>query len=283
MSSAPPIVTPAWLFENLKSVKVVDSSWYVPMEKRSQVKPEFIRCRIPGAVFFHIDEICDRNTHLPHNLPTPAEFEKAVGELGIKETDHVITYDQEGKYVASARVWWTFRVFGHKNISVLEGGLPAWLANSFPIESGERAPPIPAKYIHSHFHKELVRNLEDVTKNLETQEFEVVDARPRDRWLGKQPEPRPGLLQGQIPHSKSVPAFEVQRDGKIFEKEELLEKLKSSGVNLDKPIVTSCGSGVTAAIVSLALYARLGKDTSLYDGSFAEWGDPKNNKPVLQV
>jgi thiosulfate/3-mercaptopyruvate sulfurtransferase len=263
-------VPPEWLKQRLgqKGVKIVDGSWYLPAQKRD-AKAEFLAGHIPEAVFFDIDEIADHSTDLPHMLPAPVAFERAAGSLGLSESDTIIVYDGVGLFTAP-RVWWTLRVFGAKDVRILEGGLPAWKRARLPIESGE-AHPEPTRF-KATVSPALVRSLEDVRATLAARSAVVIDARAPGRFSSEAPEPRPGLPSGHMPGARNV-HFEtlVDQHGKLKPPAEVRRIFEEAGVDLSAPAVTSCGSGVTAAVLAFAL-ASLGKqDVALYDGSWTEW------------
>ena len=263
-------VAPEWLKPRLgqKGVKIVDGSWYLPVQKRD-AKAEFVAAHIPEAVFFDIDAIADHNTDLPHMLPEPAAFEDAAGALGLSENDTIVVYDGVGLFTAP-RVWWTLKVFGAKDVCVLEGGLPAWSRAGLPLESGE-AHPAPARF-KATFSPSQVRTLAEVRAALAARSATVIDARAPGRFSGEVPEPRPGLPSGHMPGARNV-YFEtlVGADGKLKPPAELQRLFEEAGVDLSAPAVTTCGSGVTAAVLTFAL-ASLGKhDVALYDGSWTEW------------
>jgi thiosulfate/3-mercaptopyruvate sulfurtransferase len=235
-------------------------------------RAEFEREHIPGAQFFDIDAIADRSTSLPHMLPSPEEFASAAGALGIGDGDLVVVYDGAGIFSAP-RVWWTFRVFGHDRVRVLDGGLPRWIRSGFPLEQTVRAP-LPKRFT-PRFRPELVRSLEQMQSNLTSKREQVIDARSRGRFHGTEPEPRPGLKSGHIPGSKSLPFDQIVREGT------LVPELRDAYADLDlsQPIVASCGSGLTAAILAFGLH-RLGReDVAIYDGSWSEWG-ARDDTPI---
>jgi thiosulfate/3-mercaptopyruvate sulfurtransferase len=266
-----PLVTTEWLAANLgrRNVRVVDGSWHMPQLKRD-ARAEFAQAHIPGAVFFDIDAIADRRTSLPHMLPRAAEFARSVGALGIGDADRVIFYDSRG-VVSAARVWWTFRVFGHDRVAVLDGGFPRWRAEGRPVASGEAAPR-PRRFT-ARLRRRLVRDLASVRGNIKTRREQVLDARSRGRYAGTEPEPRAGLRSGHIPGSLNLPYEQLyQADGTLLSPEFLRRQFERTGLDLGKPIVTSCGSGVTASVLALALAALGRADVAVYDGSWTEWG-----------
>ena len=265
------LVTTEWLAKHRDEpdVRVVDGTWHMPQLGRD-ARAEFLAAHIPGAVFFDIDAIADHTTTLPHMLPGAEAFAAAVGALGLGSADRIIVYDVRG-VVSAARVWWTFRAFGHDAVAVLDGGLRKWRLEGRPVEAGE-AQPAPRTFA-ARPRPELVRDLAAVRANLASRAEQVVDARSAGRFAGTEPEPRPGLLGGHIPGSLNLPYETLYRaDGRLETPDALRAAMRAAGVDLARPIVTSCGSGVTASVLALALH-RLGRpDVAVYDGSWSEWG-----------
>jgi thiosulfate/3-mercaptopyruvate sulfurtransferase len=265
------VVTTAWLAERLRDpdLRILDATWYLPTLQRD-ARAEFRQAHIPGAVYFDIDAVADRSQGLPHMLPDPAAFADAAGALGVGDGDRVIVYG--GKYLsAAARVWWTFRVFGHDRVAVLDGGFHRWREEGRPVEAGE-ATPVRRRFT-ARFRPELVRTLENVRGNLETRRAQVVDARSAGRFAGTEPEPRPGLRGGHIPGSLNVPYDRLfAGDGGLLPRDDVRRLFEAASVDLRRPIVTTCGSGVTACVLALGLYLVGRPDAAVYDGSWTEWG-----------
>ena len=272
MSTAlPAVVSVDWLAAHLgePDVRVLDGSWHMPQLARDP-RAEFRQAHIPGAVFFDIDGIADHTTSLPHMLPTAKAFAEAVGALGVGTGDRVIVYDTRG-VVSAARVWWTFRVFGHDRVAVLDGGLPAWKAAGRPVERGEPAPP--RRRFRAALRPELVRDLEAMRRNLATRAEQVVDARSRGRFEGSEPEPRAGLRGGHIPGSVNLPYETLYRpDGTLKPPDALRAAFLLAGVDPRRPVTTTCGSGITASVLALGLYLVGHDHVAVYDGSWTEWG-----------
>jgi thiosulfate/3-mercaptopyruvate sulfurtransferase len=273
-----PVVSTAWLADRLgdPTLRIVDATWYLPHLRRD-ARAEFREAHVPGAVYFDIDAIADRHRGLPHMLPDAATFAEAAGALGVGDGDRVAVY--AGKHLtASARVWWTFRAFGHDRVAVLDGGFPRWREEGRPVEAGEPRPV--RRHLTARLHPELVTDLDGVRRNLGTRVEQVVDARSAGRFAGTEPEPRPGLRGGHIPGSLSLPYDRLFRsDGTLLPRDDLRKVFEGARVDLDRPIVTTCGSGVTACVLALGLNLVGRPDVAVYDGSWTEWGG-RDDVPV---
>lgn len=267
-----PIVSCAWLAERLEApdVRVLDATWFLPGDGRD-AKALYAERRIPGAVFFDIDEIADTESGLPHMLPPPEKFAARMKRAGVGDGARVVVYDNHGLFSA-ARVWWTFRVMGHDDVSVLDGGFPAWERGGYAIETGPPQSRQP-RHLTPRVRADLVRSLSDMRRLVDAGSGPVLDARPAARFTGQAPEPRAGLRSGHMPGAQSVPAGSlIASDGTLKPAQELAAIFQEAGADAQNAAVCTCGSGITAAIIALAL-ARIGRwDAAVYDGSWAEWG-----------
>lgn len=263
-------VSTEWLDANLadSSVTVVDGSWHLPNTNRNAGE-EYLEAHIPGAVFFDIDAIADVDNPLPHMLPTVDGFASAVGALGIEETQKIVVYDSPG-LSSAPRVWWTFKIMGAPDVVILEGGLTKWRAEGRSVEAGPATHS--TKTFRARFDDAAVSDLTQVRQGIADQTIQLVDARSRGRFLGEAPEPRSGVRSGRMPDSFNLPFTDIVDDGILKNPAAIAAAFDEAGIDLDRPIVTSCGSGVTAAILTLALQTIGVAKSSLYDGSWAEWG-----------
>lgn len=273
--SGSPFVTTAWLADNLhdENVKIVDASWYLPAMNRDALG-EYLSGHIPGAVFFDIDAISDITSSLPHMLASPQAFANAVGEMGIGSEDLIIVYDSIGLFSA-ARVWWNFQIMGAQS-KVLAGGLPKWREEARPLHSGAENPE-PAVFIPSPFAN-AAASAKDVQAALAAGQ-QVVDMRAAARFTGEVPEPRPGLASGHMPGAKNIPFSELIAGNKMLPADQLWRVFEAHHVDPRSPLISSCGSGVTAPLLNLALASMGIEAMRVYDGSWAEWG----GRPDLPV
>ena len=272
MSYARPeaLVSTSWLADHLgdPGLVVLDATWFLPGQ--GDGRTEYDKAHIPGAVFFDIDAVADHATSLPHMLPTAEAFGAAVGALGIGNDSHVVIYDRAA-LSSAARVWWEFRAMGHARVSVLDGGLRKWIAEGRKTDT---AVPKPAAQRYTALpNPAILRSVEQIRANISTKREQVLDARSPGRFKGAEAEPRPGLRAGHIPGSLNLPSTDIvdAKSSTMIDADALEARFTGAGIDLDKPIATSCGSGVTASLLALGLYL-IGKDAAVYDGSWSEWG-----------
>jgi thiosulfate/3-mercaptopyruvate sulfurtransferase len=268
------LVSTAWLAQHLSDpdLRVVDASYYLPMQSRS-ARAEYETRHIPGAVFFDVDEIADAASSLPHMLPSPEKFASRVRKLGLGDGNRIVVYDSQGLFSA-ARVWWEFRVFGHKDVAVLDGGLPKWVAEGRPVDD---LPPQPReRHFTARLDHSQIRDKAQMMANLTSRRDQVVDARSAGRFHATEPEIWPGRRAGHIPGSRNLPFTELldPRDKTLLPADRLATRFRAAGIDLARPVVASCGSGMTAAVLALALHLVGHRDVAIYDGSWAEWGLP---------
>jgi len=249
---------------------IIDATWYMPDEGKN-AREEYLAEHIPGAIFFDIDEIADTNSPLPHMLPSPEKFSSRMRKMGIGDGQRIVVYDRHGMFSAP-RVWWMFRVMGADEVSVLNGGLPKWKSEGRPLMMGEPSARTP-RHFTSRRNLDLVRDVDDMKSVIHDKSADIVDARSPERFAGTVPEPREGLRSGHIPGAQNVPYGQLlNADGTLKSTEELNAIFAAAGVEPHKPVVTSCGSGITACVLALALAETGHRRTSVYDGSWTEWG-----------
>jgi thiosulfate/3-mercaptopyruvate sulfurtransferase len=266
------VVSTEWLAERLDApdIALIDASWHLPAAKRD-ARAEFAAARIPGAQFFDIDDISDSNTTLPHMLPSAEKFASRMRRLGIGDGKKVIAYDTAGLFSA-ARAWWMFRIFGHDDVAVLDGGFPKWKAEGHPIDEDPPGKP-QERHFSARFQSMMVRDKADVLNAVKSGKSQIADARSPGRFTGQEPEPRPGVRSGHMPGAANVHyATLLNPDGTLKSPDAIARVFADAGVDVKKPVITSCGSGITAAILTLGLTLIGAKDHALYDGSWSEWG-----------
>jgi thiosulfate/3-mercaptopyruvate sulfurtransferase len=271
MTIASPLVSTSWLAERIDApdIRIADASWYLPDAGRDPAA-EYRAAHIPGAVFFDIDDLSDETNPLPHMLAPAPKFGSRMRRLGLGDGNLIVVYDGAGIYSA-ARAWWMLRAMGHEDVAVLDGGLPKWRHEGHPVQDMEFRPFL--RHFTPRPNNALIRHFDQMKVNLATRERQVIDARSASRFAGKEAEPRPGVRSGHIPGSSNIPYKDLTNaDGTLKQIAELQALFKSRGIDIREPIATTCGSGITAAIVLLALTVAGAKDAALYDGSWAEWG-----------
>lgn len=276
------MVETGWLADHLddSDVAILDASFHLPAANRD-AQAEFAAAHIAGAVFFDIDDISDKNVNLPHMMPTPEIFGEKVGALGVSPDDHVIVYDANGGAMAAMRVWWMFRVYGHQRVSVLNGGLPKWLAEERAV-TNQPSPVEPKIYTAGGLNSALVRSIEQVQNNIPLNAEQVIDARSAGRFDATEPEPRAGMRSGHIPGSLNLPFQQLVYTDEhltIRSADELSKAIGDAGIDPEAPIVSSCGSGVTAAVLVYSLYLLGYEHAAIYDGSWTEWGG-RDDTPI---
>ncbi len=274
-----PLVSTEWLAEHLNApdLVVLDASMYLPNAGRD-ANAEYLAEHIPGAVRFDIDDISDPNSDLPHTLPAPHVFSSKMRKLGVGDGQTVVVYDSAGFY-AAPRAWWMFKVMGAEQVFILNGGLPKWKAEGRPVEDGIVTRP--ERHFTARLNHGAVADLSDVKQMVQDKSRQILDARPAARFKAEVPEPRAGLRGGHMPGAFNTPSTGfTAEDGTFLGPEELKKIFVDAGVDLEKPVTTSCGSGVTAAVITLALTLVGHKDHTLYDGSWTEWGGRDDTEVV---
>ena len=272
------VVSADWLQGELgkPDLRVLDASFYLPAQKRD-ADAEYAAGHIPGAIRFDQDKIADHSTNLPHTIPSPDQFAAEVGKLGISENDRIVVYDGIGMF-ASPRVWWLFRVMGAKNVFVLDGGLDGWKAEGRALETA--TPAYAAATFKTNYDEARVVTLDRMRDIVSSGALQIADARSAGRFAATEPEPRAGMRSGHMPGARSLPSGSFATQGRFKSLPELKQTIEDAGIDLSKPVVTSCGSGITAAIITLALESLGHSDNKLYDGSWSEWGS-RDDTPVV--
>ena len=274
--SIPTLVETEWLAENLDNsdIRIVDATWYLPTVERDGIE-NYDAGHIPGAVFWDIDAIADPQSSLPHMMPDETTFQGYMKMLGIGSDHHVIVYDNM-KLMTAPRVWWTLRVFGHERVSLLNGGQNKWSAEDRPLTTD--APEIPETTFRAIFNSSMIRSVDDVWANLRTSDEQILDARGAGRFDGIDPEPRPECRSGHIPGSQNLPFNELidPQMGTVLPIKELASRIQAAGIDDARPVVTTCGSGITACVLALGLHLTGRHDVAVYDGSWTEWGGRKD-------
>jgi thiosulfate/3-mercaptopyruvate sulfurtransferase len=274
------LVSTEWLASHLDSpdVRVVDGSFFLPAQKRDP-RGEFARQHIPGAVFFDIDEIADSDSPLPHMLPSPEKFSSRVRKLGLGDGNKIVVYDTS-PMTGACRVWWMFRAMGHKDVAVLDGGLPKWLKEGRPVTDDVTIPR--EKHFTARLDNTLVRSIDDVRGLIDSKREQIVDARAAGRFRGEAPEPRAGLRGGHMPGAFNLPYNDLldPATGTMLPNDQLKARIAASGIDPAKKVTASCGSGVTACVIGLGLYLTGAPEAAIYDGSWTEWGG-RTDTPIV--
>jgi thiosulfate/3-mercaptopyruvate sulfurtransferase len=273
------VVDADWLEQRLgePGLSIVDASWYLPAQKR-EPRAEYEAAHIPGAIFFDQDLVVDSDAQLPHTLPRPEQFAQFAGSMGISGNDRIVVYDGPGIFTAP-RVWWMFRIMGAKQVLVLDGGFDSWKRDGRPVTA--EATKIAPCVFSADYRPEAVATFDEMRGIVEGGGRQIADARPSGRFQGVDPEPRAGIRGGHMPGAHNVPATSLSEDGRLLSLDRLEQQLEQSGLDLGKPVVTTCGSGITAAVITLALESLGHRDVKLYDGSWTEWGG-RSDTPVAR-
>ncbi len=269
-TTSPFVVSADWLQQRLGTpgLSVIDGSWYLPAQGRD-ARAEYQAGHIPGAVFFDHDKVVEPGSDLPHTLPSPGLFAQFASSMGVDEHDEIVVYDGPG-FFAAPRVWWMLRLMGAGKVRVLDGGFDRWKAEGRPVTA--ETTKIASCFFEIDCDPSRVVSFDEMRAIVAGGTAQIADARPAGRFAGTEPEPRPGMRGGHMPGARSVPASSLSRDGSLLPVEELRAALEGAGLDLSRPVVTSCGSGITAAVISLALASVGHDDNRLYDGSWSEWG-----------
>jgi thiosulfate/3-mercaptopyruvate sulfurtransferase len=273
-------VSVEWLYEHLDDpvVKVIDASWYMP-ESEMNAHEIYEEGHIPGAVQFDIDTIAAPGTDLPHMLASEADFAEGAGKLGIRETDTIVIYDNIGVFMAASRVWYNFHIMGARDVRLMLGGMPAWVRKGYPQETGRQAPePV---VFNAKFDASRVKSVQDIENIIADGSAQLLDARARERFTGDVEESREGVRSGHMPGAINIPYNPLMKLGEFKDEKALRAIFDEAGVDLSRPIVTTCGSGVTACVINFALDLLGHRNHAMYDGSWTEWGEG-NERPVVK-